>query len=325
MPDNPITVPLPQDLPTNWTYGQTIGATGTDVGLTQQHGYNYLMQQVNAAQQAAQEIVTAFENLTAEDVGAIPASQKGTAGGVATLGDNLQIPYNQLPKLTSDVTLYVDSEAGSDSNPGTQQAPFATLQAALDSLPRNLGKNAATINIAAGNYPESVMIEGFYGGKYSGALNIVGSSSQDDTRTISAISIANCASGVNISGVCVNGNQSGFAVSVGSANVFLANSEIIKGPSSAAASGISCANWACATMKIFGCLIDGFGTSGVLISGPGIIGINFTTIQNCGVGISAGSATSGGQGIVLTRNITYQNCTSETQIYGGSQIFGGQS
>lgn len=72
MPDNPITVPLPQDLPTNWTYGQTIGAAGTDVGLTQQHGYNYLMQQVNAAQQAAQEIGTAFENLTAENVDAAP-------------------------------------------------------------------------------------------------------------------------------------------------------------------------------------------------------------------------------------------------------------
>lgn len=72
MPDNPITVPLPQDLPTDWTYGQTIGATGADVGLTQQHGYNYLMQQVNAAQQAAQEIGSAFENLTASDVEAAP-------------------------------------------------------------------------------------------------------------------------------------------------------------------------------------------------------------------------------------------------------------
>lgn len=75
MPDNPITVPLPQDLPTDWTYGQTIGADGTDVGLTQQHGYNYLMQQVNASQQAAQEIGAALEELTADDVGAFPATE----------------------------------------------------------------------------------------------------------------------------------------------------------------------------------------------------------------------------------------------------------
>lgn len=63
MADNPITVPLPQDLPQNWTYGQTIGPQGTDVGLTQQHGYNYLMKQVNAAQQAAQELGAAFPDL----------------------------------------------------------------------------------------------------------------------------------------------------------------------------------------------------------------------------------------------------------------------
>ena len=75
MPNNPITVPLPQDLPTNWTYGQTIGAAGTDVGLTQQHGYNYLMQQVNAAQQAAKEVGAAFSGLTAASLGAAPATE----------------------------------------------------------------------------------------------------------------------------------------------------------------------------------------------------------------------------------------------------------
>lgn len=88
MPNNPITVPLPQDLPTNWTYGQTIGAAGTDVGLTQQHGYNYLMQQVNAAQQAAQEIGAAFEGLTADDVGAFPATEDPSNPGCYYLMNN---------------------------------------------------------------------------------------------------------------------------------------------------------------------------------------------------------------------------------------------
>lgn len=64
--DNPITVSLPQDLPTNWTQGQIIGPNGTDVGLTQQHGYNYLMQQVNAAQQAADEVGEAFTGAAAQ-------------------------------------------------------------------------------------------------------------------------------------------------------------------------------------------------------------------------------------------------------------------
>lgn len=66
---NPITVPLPADLPENWTEGQTVAPDGTDEGLTKQHGYNYLMAQVNAAQQALQQIATYFPNLATVDDG----------------------------------------------------------------------------------------------------------------------------------------------------------------------------------------------------------------------------------------------------------------
>lgn len=83
MADNPITTPLPADLPTNWVYGQTIGPQGTDAGLTQQHGYNYLMQQVNAAQQAATQIGEAFS-------------------GLPSLGSDGKIPASQLPAMNYD-------------------------------------------------------------------------------------------------------------------------------------------------------------------------------------------------------------------------------
>lgn len=43
---------LPADLPENWTQGQIISPNGTEVGLTEQHGYNYLMEQVNNTQTA---------------------------------------------------------------------------------------------------------------------------------------------------------------------------------------------------------------------------------------------------------------------------------
>ena len=69
MATKPISTPLPADLPENWTTGQTVAPTGAEVGLTEQHGYNYLMQQVNAAQEAANTINDAFEDLpTIEDV-----------------------------------------------------------------------------------------------------------------------------------------------------------------------------------------------------------------------------------------------------------------
>ena len=49
-------IPLPADLPENWTSGQIIAPTGAEVGLDNQHGYNYLMKQVNNAQKAATEL-----------------------------------------------------------------------------------------------------------------------------------------------------------------------------------------------------------------------------------------------------------------------------
>lgn len=46
-------IPLPADLPENWTSDQTVAPTGAEVGMDEQHGYNYLMQQVNNTQKAA--------------------------------------------------------------------------------------------------------------------------------------------------------------------------------------------------------------------------------------------------------------------------------
>lgn len=63
MAENPIKTPLPADLPEDWVYGQTVGPNGTDAGLTEQHGYNYLMQQVNTAQEGVNTIAEAFQLL----------------------------------------------------------------------------------------------------------------------------------------------------------------------------------------------------------------------------------------------------------------------
>ena len=41
---------------------------------------------------------------TANDVGAIPASEKGTAGGVATLGDDGKVSESQLPEISASKT-----------------------------------------------------------------------------------------------------------------------------------------------------------------------------------------------------------------------------
>ena len=74
---NPISSPLPADLPTNWETGQTVAPNGSDVGLAEQYGYNYQSQQINAAQQAINTIGTAFENLYG-NADTVPVSNGGT-------------------------------------------------------------------------------------------------------------------------------------------------------------------------------------------------------------------------------------------------------
>lgn len=61
---NIITVPLPADLPTDWQLSDIVAPNGTDAGLENQYGYNYLMEAVNNAQVAIQEVAEALVTMT---------------------------------------------------------------------------------------------------------------------------------------------------------------------------------------------------------------------------------------------------------------------
>lgn len=54
-------IPLPADLPENWTSEQTVAPTGAEVGMDEQYGYNYLMRQVNNAQKALKALAAQRE------------------------------------------------------------------------------------------------------------------------------------------------------------------------------------------------------------------------------------------------------------------------
>ena len=58
---------LPADLPENWTRGQLVSPNGTEVGLTEKHGYNYLMKQVNATQTEVNNINTALTDVAQQE------------------------------------------------------------------------------------------------------------------------------------------------------------------------------------------------------------------------------------------------------------------
>jgi hypothetical protein len=112
MAENPIKTPLPANLPEDWVYGQTVGPNGTDVGLTEQHGYNYLMQQVNAAENGINALGNAMEDMPELGAdGKVPASQLplGVANGAASLDGNGKVPVTQIPALGYDPEGSADS------------------------------------------------------------------------------------------------------------------------------------------------------------------------------------------------------------------------
>lgn len=116
---NPITVELPADLPTDWQQYQVVSPNGTEAGLDEQHGYNYLMEQVNNAQTAAKECGEALGDtvpasreinghpltddvtLSAADVNAVPTTR--TVNGKA-LSSNVTLTGADINVSGSDST-----------------------------------------------------------------------------------------------------------------------------------------------------------------------------------------------------------------------------
>ena len=67
--------------------------------------------------------------------------------------------------LSQDVIVYVDA-SGSDANgTGAIDAPFATIQKAIDVLPKNLGGCTAEISVGFGTFAERVTVSDFHAGR----------------------------------------------------------------------------------------------------------------------------------------------------------------
>lgn len=79
-----------------------------------------------------------------------------------------------------DNAIYVGPTGNDTTGDGTQAKPYASLAKALSVIPKDLGGQTITINVAAGTYTETgVNITDFYGGQ----LSIVGDSTTPPTFT----------------------------------------------------------------------------------------------------------------------------------------------
>ena len=67
--------------------------------------------------------------------------------------------------LTQDVTVYVDGSGSDLTGTGSADAPFATIQKAIDALPKNLGGCTAEISIGFGVFAERVTVSDFHAGR----------------------------------------------------------------------------------------------------------------------------------------------------------------
>lgn len=78
--------------------------------------------------------------------------------------------YNVPQKTKANINLYVDSASGMDSNEGSAEKPFKTIQRAVNSVPQVVN-HGVLITVASGTYAETITVSGFSG---AGTLKIFG-------------------------------------------------------------------------------------------------------------------------------------------------------
>ena len=100
---------------------------------------------------------------------------------------NLQYLYDNITHQAKGLISYYVSTSGSDTNDGlTLGTPFATVQRAVDVMPKDLGGYDATINIASGTYA------GFTASGFTGGSLILNGATSADVRFASAVRFTEC-------------------------------------------------------------------------------------------------------------------------------------
>lgn len=234
-----------------------------------------------------------------------------------------QVPYDQTPHLIRNTSLYVDAALGDDANPGTEEAPFKTIQAAIDSLPRDLSDHSLTIYVAPGTYSEHVLITGFIGGTAYRPFTIQGADALDGSRTIGSLSISNCATLIRVEGFRITDpvTTTFASLMVSGTAAYLSYMEVKKGDDEKTI-GINIGGHAPSQAWIANCSVDGYSDAGIRVDYASMANVAATAVKNCGVGIQA-SGSAGSAGFVSLYGVTYEgNSTDKSSAYGG-QIFGG--
>lgn len=131
---------LPADLPENWTRGQIVSPNGTETGLTEKHGYNYLMKQVNNTQTEVNNINTALTDVAQQETVDEINNKIGTesdADKQPTLFGRLaqlkNVVVEKLAELLTKIT-GIDGKIGTSGDTESTDTLFGSLKKVLNSV-----------------------------------------------------------------------------------------------------------------------------------------------------------------------------------------------
>lgn len=141
-------------------------------------------------------VVPQAGDYTPEMVGAISSVTDAIDGIIPTLTADGQLQssgkrasdFAPAP-LSVDTTLYVNAATGNDNNDGmTAYRPKKTIQAAVNTIPPDMGGHVATILLADGTYTEFVQIRS----KSFGSVILRGNISNSDAVTVQNMLVVGC-------------------------------------------------------------------------------------------------------------------------------------
>lgn len=248
-------------------------------------------------------------------------ADRAVAGGIATLGSDGKLTDAQIPGLDklgaapaplgTNKTLYVATTGNDTTGDGSSTNPYATIQKAIDILPKDLGSCYVTINVAAGEYA-GFSVAAFSGGYQNRpGISIVGES-RDTTVITGEIKVTACSSYILINHLHITGNSNGYNVSCLVNRFFkMANCQL---DGTTAPGGV----WivGTSTASLYGNIISDKTASAITVDESTAF-INYTSGSDNAVGITVGSSGSGMSALAILYNFTLTATTTQVKAKGG--------
>lgn len=146
---------LPADLPENWTRGQIVSPNGIETGLTEKHGYNYLMKQVNNTQTEVNNINTALTDVAQQATVDKINNKIGTEADADTqptlFGRLAQVKKVLLEKLAELLTKVtgIDGKIGDIGDPAGEESLVGLIKNIPKTVPTGAIKSVQSGHITA--------------------------------------------------------------------------------------------------------------------------------------------------------------------------------